>query len=230
MQRLIPSFTQVLFPGLSKIKADLDRVTEGYCRGLKVMNAVILPLVMVIVVCSPLAVPMLFGAHWSVAVPLIQILSVIAAMRVIMGPTGVLLMSQGRPDITFYWNIGLSTLGAAVMAGVAAVGDLTDVAIAFAGVYVVLGLIHPFVLLRPVLPDIRIGQLLHAVAAPLLLSCLSGVGAVIAAHLMPWGGLAELVVQCLAGVLIYVFGFLLLDRAFMRETSALLVLRPRTPG
>jgi lipopolysaccharide exporter len=230
MQRLIPAFTQVLFPGLSKIKADLDRVTKAYCKGLKIISAANLPIVMAIVVCSPLAIPMFFGEQWRGAILLTQILSVIAAMRVVMGPSGILLMSQGRPDITLYWNIGWSTLGAAVMAVVAAIGDLTDVAIAFAGLYVILFIVHPLLLLRPVLPDIRIGQLLPAVAAPLLLSCLAGVGAAIAGHLASWGGLAELAVQCLVGALIYVSGFLILDKEFMRETSSLLAVGPRAPG
>jgi lipopolysaccharide exporter len=230
MQRLIPAFTQVLFPGFSKIKADLERVAKAYCKGLKVMSAANLPVVMAIVVCSPIAIPMIFGEQWRESVPLIQILSVIAAMRILMGPSGILLMSQGRPDITFYWNIGLSTLGAAVMVGVAAIGDLTDVAIAFACVYVLLFILHPLLLLRPVLPDIRISQLLNAVAAPLLLSCLAGAGAAIAGDLEPWGALTELAIECLAGALIYVAGFLILDKKFMRETSALLVLGPRASG
>lgn len=225
IQRLIPAFTQVLFPGLSRIKGDLARVTEAYCEGLKVISAATLPIVIAIVVCSPIAVPPLFGEQWRPAVPLIQILSVVAAMRVAMSPSGVLLMSQGRPEITLYWNIGLSTLGAAVMAGVAATGHLIHVAIAFAGVYILLFLIHPFPLLRPVLPGIRFDQILNALAAPALLSCLAGIGAAVAAHLAPWGALTDLVIQFFMGSLIYVAGFLMVDRAFLRETSVLLARR-----
>lgn len=228
MQRLIPTFTQVLFPGLSKIKSDLVRVARVYCKGLKVISATNLPIIVAVAVCSPVAVPMLFGDHWIDAVPLIQILSVVAAMRVLMGPSGVLTMSQGRPDITLYWNMGLSIVGAAVMIGAAAIGDLTDVAIAFAGLYVLLFLVHPLLLLRPVLPDLSVLQLLHAVAAPLLLSCAAGVAAAIAGHLEPWGGLAELMIQCLVGAVVYVAGFLIVDKEFVRETSALLI--PRPPG
>ena len=201
-----------------------------YCKGLKVISATNLPIVVIVAVCSPVAVPMLFGAHWIGAVPLIEILSVVAAMRVVMGPSGVLLMSQGRPEITLYWNIGISVLGAAAMIGVAAVGNLTGVALAFAGLYLLLFLVHPLLLLWPVLPDIRISQLLHAIAAPLILSCLAGVAAVVAGHLEPWGGFVELAIQCLVAALVYVLGFLLIDREFVREATALLLSGPKAPG
>jgi lipopolysaccharide exporter len=230
MQRLIPTFTQVMFPGLSKIKTDLTRVARVYCKGLKVISAVNLPIIAAVVVCAPMAVPMLFGDHWIDAVPLIRILSVVAAMRVLMGPSGVLTMSQGRPDLTLYWNVGLSIVAAAAMAGAAAIGNLIDVAVAFAGLYALLLLIHPLFLLRPVLPDLAIRQLLHAVAAPLLLSCAAGVVAALAGQLDPSGGpVVKLVIQCLVGGIVYVAGLLMVDRGFVRETSALLF-RGRSEG
>jgi O-antigen/teichoic acid export membrane protein len=229
MQRLIPTFTQVLFPGFSKIKADLPRVARVYCKGLKAISAINLPIIVAVVVCAPVAVPLLFGDHWIAAIPVIQILAVVAAMRVAMGPSGVLLMSQGRPDVTLYWNVGVSMLGAVALVAAATIGGLREVAIAFAGLYVLLFLVHPFLLLRPVLPDLSVGQLLHALAAPILLSCAAGVAAAIAGGLEPWGGWAELTIQCLVGGVTYAAGFLMVDRGFVRETAGLLAAGPKAP-
>jgi O-antigen/teichoic acid export membrane protein len=221
-ERLIPTFTQVLFPGFSKIKTDLGRIARIYCKGLKVISAINLPIVVIVAVCAPAAVPMLFGQHWTSAGPLIEILSVVAAMRVVMAPSGVLLMSQGRPEITLYWNIGIAVIGTAAMVIIAAIGDVMGVAVAFAGLYVVLFVVHPRLLLRPVLPDIPIGQLMGAIAAPIGLACAAGLSAVVAGRVEPWGGVPELTIQCLMASLVYMSGFFLADRVFVREAYALL--------
>jgi hypothetical protein len=96
------------------------------------------------------------------------------------------------------------------------------VAVAFAGLYVVLFVVHPRLLLRPVLPDIPIGQLMGAIAAPIGLACAAGLSAVVAGRVEPWGGVPELTIQCLMASLVYMSGFFLADRVFVREAYALL--------
>jgi O-antigen/teichoic acid export membrane protein len=225
--RLYVVLTQVLFPGLSKIKEDLARVTRVYCRGLKLIGAILLPIIAGIVVCSPVAVPMVFGQQWSDAVPLIEILAVVGAVCVVVGPSGSLLLSQGRSDITLYCTSGRFVLGCAAVIVAAAVGGLMSVAATVAGLYVLFLLVHPVLLVQRVLPNLRIGQILLTVSAPLLLSCLAAAVALVAADLGSGDGLGKLVIQGLVGAVVYTLGFLIVDREFVRDSFALLVLRPR---
>lgn len=222
MHRLIPIFTQVLFPGLSKIKDDLVRVARVYCGGLKLLGATNLPIIAGIVVCSPAAIPMLFGRQWSDAVPLIEILAVVGAVRVVMDPAIVLLLSQGRSDISLYWNAGASVLLVAAVAGATAIGDAKDVAIAVASLYVLFFAVPSTLLIGRVLPELGAGKILGAVAAPFLLSCVAGGAAAAIGHLEFSDVRAQLAVQCLVGAIVYVLGFLTVDGKFVRDTVALL--------
>ena len=218
--------TQVLFPGLSKIKADLARVNRVYCRGLRLIAAMILPIIAGIVVCSPVAVPMVFGRQWSGAVPRIELLSVVAAVCVVVGPSGSLLMSQGRADIILYCTSGRFVLGCVAVMVAAAFGGLTSVAATVAGLYILFLLFHPMLLLQHALPSLRIGRILRTISAPVLLSCLAAVAALAVGDLPFASGLAKLLVQGFVGTVVYTTGFLIIDRDFVRDSFALLVLRP----
>jgi hypothetical protein len=109
----------------------------------------------------------------------------------------------------------------------AAFGGITSVAATVAGLYVLFFLVHPVLLLQRVLPNLRARQILRAISAPLLLSCLAAAVAFIAGDLGFGAGLGTLVIQALVGAVVYTVGFLVVDREFVRDSFALLVLRPR---
>jgi teichuronic acid exporter len=225
--RMYVVLTQVLFPGLSKIKADLARVDRVYRSGLRLIAAMILPIIAGIVVCSPVAVPMVFGRQWSQAVPLIEILSVVAAVCVVVGPSGSLLMSQGRSDVILYCTSGRFVLGCSAVIVAAAFGGLTSVAATVAGLYILFLLLHPVLLLQYALPDLRIGPILRTISVPVLLSCLAAVVALVVGDVGFGNGLGRLAIQGLVGAVVYAVGFLIVDRNFVRDSFALLALRPR---
>jgi lipopolysaccharide exporter len=225
MQRLAPIFTQVLFPALSKIDSNPARVAKAYCKGLKVIGATSLPIVGSVAVCAPAVVPLLFGRQWDAAVPLIEILCIAAVMRVVVAPVGTLLMSRGRPDINLYWNFGTSVLAGAGVTGAALMSGLLGVVTTLAGLYVLFFLAHPTLLVRPVLPELQPSQIMRATAAPLFLSCTAAVIAIAVGHFGIWTGWVEVAIQLIVAGGVYVGGFLIIDREFVRESSALLIPR-----
>jgi O-antigen/teichoic acid export membrane protein len=54
---------------------------------------------------APGAVPFLLGAQWTPAVPLVELLSIIAIARTVNNPVGSLVLAVGRADKSFYWTV-----------------------------------------------------------------------------------------------------------------------------
>jgi lipopolysaccharide exporter len=160
-------------------------------------------------------------------VPLIGILAIVAATRLLTAPAGSLLMSQGRPDITLYWNAGASVLSGAIVAGVATIGGIRDVALVLAALYALFFLVHPILLVRSVLPHVGYWQFLHSITMPILLSTAAGLAAAAAGQLAPMDAWLKLVLQCAVGILVYLPAYFVLDNAFVREAAALLLLGTR---
>ncbi len=65
-----------------------------------VLAAVILPLLVGLVVVAPDLIPLVFGAQWHVAVPIVQILSVSVILRCLQAWSSVILDAAGRPQVT----------------------------------------------------------------------------------------------------------------------------------
>jgi O-antigen/teichoic acid export membrane protein len=93
--------TQTLFPALSRIADDPDRLRAGYQRAQSLITAIALPIgVGFALVAEPL-VEATMGAKWQPAVPIIQALSAVFALQTLGSMVQPLGMAKGETKLLF---------------------------------------------------------------------------------------------------------------------------------
>jgi O-antigen/teichoic acid export membrane protein len=125
-----PILTRVSFPAFAKKQHDDEALARGYAELIKLVGFVVVPLMAAVAALAPLIVPVLFGAKWDQAIPLLQILAVVGIARSLTSPAGDLILAKGRPDVNFKLNAFL--LAAMSVAIYLAVTNYDVVAVAWA--------------------------------------------------------------------------------------------------
>jgi len=127
-----PVITKVAFPVFSRMQNETDRLKRGYLKVLQLLSTVNFPMMAGLAVVVPIAVPMIFGDQWLPSIILIQILTIVGLLRSIGNPVGSLLLSKGRADLGFKWNLALAITQIPGLYLGAKLGGTVGVAIAFA--------------------------------------------------------------------------------------------------
>jgi lipopolysaccharide exporter len=105
-----PIITQVTFPLLSKMKNNIESVKGTYLKTTNYLASINFPIYIFICVFAEPLILLLFGDKWLAAVPILRVLSLYGMIRSTGNPVGALLLSRGRADLGFYWNLGLFLL------------------------------------------------------------------------------------------------------------------------
>lgn len=102
-----PIVTKVTFPIMAKVQNDTLRLKSIYLKTINYLSSVNFSIYVLLAVVAEPIILILFGEKWSDSIIILQILSVYGALRSIGNPIGYLLLSKGRADLGFYWNLGL---------------------------------------------------------------------------------------------------------------------------
>lgn len=124
MQAIMP----VLFPALSSIQEDSERIRRIYLRVIRATTFLTFPVSLGLVAVAEPFVRAVLGPEWLGVIPLLQILTVAGAISSATSPIGSVFLSQGRTQQFFY--LGLASGGTnlvGILAGVLA-GDVIYVA------------------------------------------------------------------------------------------------------
>jgi O-antigen/teichoic acid export membrane protein len=81
LNRLSSPIQSVLFPALSQIQDQPERIADIWFRVTRVVAAVTVPAMLGLIVVAPDAIPLLIGAKWAAAVPVIQILAWVGMLQ-----------------------------------------------------------------------------------------------------------------------------------------------------
>jgi lipopolysaccharide exporter len=81
LQHITTSLTQVLFPSLSKIQNDRERLRRVYLSAISLISIVICPLSVGISLAAEPIVLVMLGEKWQAAIPVLQILAISAFFR-----------------------------------------------------------------------------------------------------------------------------------------------------
>jgi len=100
-----PIITKVTFPMLSKIGNDSHNLKKVYLKTINYLAFLNFPIYLLIAFYANEIVFFMFGEIWVQSVPVIQILSISFALRSIGNPAGSLLLSKGKANVAFYWNL-----------------------------------------------------------------------------------------------------------------------------
>jgi PST family polysaccharide transporter len=131
LTQVVSVVTPVMFPAMSSIKDDRERLRRAFLRMLSLLTFITFPMMTGLFVVAQPFVLTLFGSKWAEVVPLIQILCFVGMLQVLANPVGLIYTSQGRTDWMFWW--GLGGAGALILSvGIGAFfGSAKSVAIAY---------------------------------------------------------------------------------------------------
>lgn len=90
---------RVLFPALTRMREDEDRLRRGYVRSLRLLAALTFPLSVGMASASPALVSVVLGGRWSDAAVLLAVLSLSGPAQIVSGTTGALYQAVGRSDL-----------------------------------------------------------------------------------------------------------------------------------
>lgn len=108
--RLNGVLMRVAFPMLAKKQDDADGFRRGVLDLVRLIALVQLPVLAAIALLAPFLVPVFLGPKWGDVVPLVQILSVFGAIRVLGNPSGPAFLAKGHPQIGFYFNVAVAAV------------------------------------------------------------------------------------------------------------------------
>jgi O-antigen/teichoic acid export membrane protein len=100
-----PVITKVTFPVMSKISEDTKKLREVYLKTINYLTLLNTPIYLLITLLAQPIVVLMFGNVWVEAIPLVQILAIGFLLKSIGNPAGSLLLSKGKANIAFYWNL-----------------------------------------------------------------------------------------------------------------------------
>ena len=195
---------RVFFPVMARLASDRERFRTAYLRLQESATLVGLPLVVGIALVAPIAVPHVLGARWSSSVPLLQILAIVGAGRVVAGTIGPALLAAGRPDLGLKWSVLLVVLQVPALLIAVRTGGVTAVAGTFAALQTLYVVLNYRLLVRtlfgPCLPA-YLRSIAPAFAMVAVMGCVVyGVGRATASA--PW--FVSLAAQIASGAAVYV--------------------------
>jgi O-antigen/teichoic acid export membrane protein len=102
--KINPIVTKVAFPVFSKNQDDNAAIAKGFINMSKLLAFVSFPILIGLIAVADVFVPVVFGEKWEMAIPVVQILSILGILRVLMNPNGSVLLGKGRADLGFKWD------------------------------------------------------------------------------------------------------------------------------
>lgn len=116
VQRIALPLGQVLFPALSRLQNDPARLGAAWLRAKRLAAAVLALPYFVMLVAAPDLVPVVFGAKWHAAVPVLQLLGATGVAQSLVMLNWPLLEAQGHAGLLFRRNLLYTTVAIAAFA------------------------------------------------------------------------------------------------------------------
>src|SRR5690348_10705676 len=139
LSRISLPIQQVLYAAFVRLQDDLERLGRAWLRGIQLVTEINVPAFLGIAVVAPDFVPVVFGARWHDAVPVLQLLSLAGVAQSFQNLNWSVLQAVGRPGrlLAFMAFSTVLTVGAFALGliwGVVGVAGLYALARAIVGV------------------------------------------------------------------------------------------------
>jgi PST family polysaccharide transporter len=97
--------TRVMFPALSAIQNDVEKVKSIYLRSTRILALLTFPIMIGLLVVTNSFVLTVFGDQWAEVTPILQVLCLTGLGQSIGTTVGWIYTSQGRTDLMFRWGV-----------------------------------------------------------------------------------------------------------------------------
>lgn len=166
--------SNVSFSAFAREQKRADVLRSGVTRAVGVVALVVLPSMVGLAVLADTAVAVVYGPRWVDAVPVVQVLALVAAVQALARVTDAVMLAMGRSDWLYRWALGYCVAGAAAMA-VSARWGLLGVSLGLAAVVAVL---TPFQMRMALsLIDLPLRTYLRSLVPQVLVTSVMGVAA-----------------------------------------------------
>jgi len=140
---LINAINSALYPNLCEVKDSAAQLKTRFVQNLKQIALIALPLISLQAGLAFIYVPVVFGAQWVNAIPILTFLCLSALPRPLAESASALILATGRIDVDFKWNC-LFTAIFIVSVSIAASISLYAVA---GTIFVIYAISHPLYLM-----------------------------------------------------------------------------------
>ena len=114
VMRLIPLLNRVALPVFSSRQDDDGILRNAYLKLMTGVITMLSPLFIIATLTAPWLVPVLFGDGWELTIRLIPLMAMLGFLKMLGNPSNNIVLSKGRADIMFYWNLVLAIINTAV--------------------------------------------------------------------------------------------------------------------
>ena len=108
LRKINPIITRITFPLFSKISYNQNLLNKYFQETMILLMIVSFPILLFFAVNAKDILLFLYGDQWLASEEVLCILSLVGFLKSFANPGGSILLSKGRSDIGFYWNIGWS--------------------------------------------------------------------------------------------------------------------------
>ena len=209
--RISPILTRIAFPVFAKVQLENERLKRGYLLMVGLLTTTNAPILVGGAAVASTLVPLALGPKWISVVPVLQVLAFVGLSRSIGNPIGSLLLSKGRPDLSFKFTACVVLLQIPAVYLGARIGGIAGVAWTVLVLQLAAEAAAYFFLLRPLIgPCLR--EYVSCIALPLATSiCMAAL--VFLVPLLVHGSLQfVLTIQIAVGAIFYVIATLFLQR------------------
>ena len=217
---LSPILLRIALPVFSQVQNDPSTLRLHYLKMMRLINTLNAPLLFGLAALAPFFVPILFGAQWTPAIPLVQLLSIYIFCRNAGDALGPLLLVKGEAGLSFRWNLAMFLITTPFIAIGANFGGTIGVAVALALVTSLRLPANYFFLMRPMLGSS--GMLFAScIMKPALMSLGVGAGLWFASTYFSSSPISLLIESCV-GIALYLCLEWYFDRTHFAEVKDLL--------
>lgn len=223
--RINPIITSVAFPIFARQQHDRRVLRRGYLLVVRLLATINAPLLLGFAAIAPTAIPFILGERWAPAVPLVEILSVVALVRTVVNPVGSLVLAVGRADLSFYASLTQFLVQVPIYAGFLAWGGLVPATLFLCAANIAAVPIFFLYLMRRTI-ELRFADYLGAFLPSIALAAVMALAVRLLSVTALGSQVALLAAQLLLGALLYGGLVLLFRRDDAGEFARLVLRRP----
>lgn len=209
---------RVMFPALSSIQDERQKVQEVYIRATRIIALITFPMAIGLLVVAPQFVRAFFGEKWDRAIFVIQILALVGLVQSIVTTLGWIYQSQGRTDILFRWGL-FATFVTTLAFVVGLKWDIEGVAIAYA--IATMLLVYPAFYFALRLIGLKVFRYFFRLSRVALSAAIMGATVyslrILLEKHMGRNDAAVLAATIIAGFIIYIAAVFLIDKAALAD-------------
>jgi PST family polysaccharide transporter len=201
--QVISLVSNVMFPALSSIQNDKERVKRIFINVIQTIAFITFPMMIGLIAVADNFILGIFGSKWAEVTPIIQILAFVGVLQTIGNPSGWIYTSQGKTDWMFWWGVfGSGSAVIAIVIGVL-IGSIYSVAMAYLIINIILA--YPVIAIPGKLINMKFSEVYSSVLSILFVSIIMAVIVFFIGKLLPKSLPAsiKLIIQVLLGAIIY---------------------------